>query len=171
MDNKIITLPQEKTIKEKVKEKKDRLILEKEKWDLEDEYFEPTIQYEILINKTNTKVYKKMIQQIQRKISSYKAQDKEKKLFDNEKFINMEIVLEKIEKCTMKCFYCSDEVKILYKAVKDPKQWSIERINNDYGHNSDNFEIACLKCNLNRKTMYHERYLFTKQLNIVKNDI
>ena len=90
MDNKIITLPQEKTIKEKVKEKKDRLILEKEKWDLEDEYFEPTIQYEILTNKANTKVYKKMIQQIQRKISSYKAQDKEKKLFDNEKFINME---------------------------------------------------------------------------------
>ena len=57
MDNKIITLPQEKTIKEQVKEKKDRLILEKEKWDLEDEYFEPTIQYEILTNKTNTKVY------------------------------------------------------------------------------------------------------------------
>jgi len=171
MDNKIITLPKEKTIKEKVKEKKDRLILEKEKWNLEDQYFEPNIQYEILKKKINTNVYKKMIQQIQRKISSYKAQDKEKNLFDDDKFINMEIVLEKIEKSVMKCFYCSEDVKILYKMVKDPKQWSVERINNDYGHNIDNFEIACLKCNLSRRTMYHERYLFTKQLNIVKNDI
>lgn len=171
MDNKIITLPKEKTIKEKVKEKKDRLILEKEKWNLEDQYFEPNIQYEILKKKINTNVYKKMIQQIQRKISSYKAQDKEKNLFDDLKFINIEIVLEKIEKSVMKCFYCSEDVKILYKMVKDPKQWSVERINNDYGHNIDNFEIACLKCNLSRRTMYHERYLFTKQLNIVKNDI
>ena len=104
MDNKMITLPKEKTIKEKVKEKKDRLILEKEKWNLEDQYFEPNIQYEILKKKINTNVYKKMIQQIQRKISSYKAQDKEKNLFDDDKFINMEIVLEKIEKSVMKCF-------------------------------------------------------------------
>ena len=40
MDNKIITLPQEKSIKEKVKEKKDRLILEKEKWDVNIEKFQ-----------------------------------------------------------------------------------------------------------------------------------
>lgn len=170
MDNKIITLPQE-TIKEKIKEKKDRVILEKEKWDLEDQYFDPINQYEILVNNDNNKVYSKMIQQIQRKISSYKSQDKEKKLFDNSKFITIEKVIDKIKNCSMKCFYCNDYVKILYKIVKDPKQWSVERINNDFGHNNDNFEIACLKCNLHRKTMYHERFLFTKQLNIVKNDI
>jgi hypothetical protein len=60
-------------------------------------------------------------------------------------------------------------MKILYEHVREPKQWSLERIDNDYGHNKNNVEIACLSCNLRRKTMYHERFIFTKQLNIVKN--
>ena len=50
------------------------------------------------------------------------------------------------------------------------KQWSLERIENQYGHNKENVEIACLSCNLGRRTMYHERYLFTKQLEIIKKD-
>jgi hypothetical protein len=47
-------------------------------------------------------------------------------------------------------------------------QWTLERIDNDLGHNKNNVEIACLNCNLRRRTMYHERYLFTKELNIIK---
>ena len=65
----------------------------------------------------------------------------------------------------------TNNVKILYKLVRESSQWSIERINNEFGHNKDNVTIACLDCNLKRKTMYHERFKFTKQLNIVKNDI
>ena len=49
------------------------------------------------------------------------------------------------------------------------KQWTLERIDNGMGHNKDNVEIACLLCNLRRRTMYHERYVFTKQMmNVVK---
>jgi hypothetical protein len=29
-------------------------------------------------------------------------------------------------------------------------------------------EIACLNCNLRRRTMYHERYVFTKQMGTVR---
>ena len=33
---------------------------------------------------------------------------------------------------------------ILYENVREPKQWSVDRINNDLGHNIDNFVLACL---------------------------
>ena len=59
-------------------------------------------------------------------------------------------------------------VNVLYKNVREPLQWTLERIDNDYGHNHDNVTIACLECNLRRRTMYHERYVFTKQLVIKK---
>jgi hypothetical protein len=45
----------------------------------------------------------------------------------------------------------------------------VERIDNSIGHNRTNIVIACLDCNLHRRTMYYERYVFTKQLNIVKH--
>ena len=52
--------------------------------------------------------------------------------------------------------------------MREEKQWSVERIDNNFGHNKENVTIACLECNLRRKTMYHERFKFTKQLTIVK---
>jgi hypothetical protein len=54
--------------------------------------------------------------------------------------------------------------------VREPQQWTLERMDNDFGHNEGNVVIACLSCNLRRRTMHYERYLFTKQLNIVKVD-
>jgi hypothetical protein len=59
-------------------------------------------------------------------------------------------------------------VQILYEYVRESNQWTLERLDNDFGHNKGNVEIACLNCNLRRRTMYHERYLFTKELSIVK---
>ena len=60
---------------------------------------------------------------------------------------------------------------MIYEEVRDPKQWTLERIDNTRGHNSDNVEIACLTCNLRRRTMYHERYILTKQMcHITKNE-
>lgn len=50
------------------------------------------------------------------------------------------------------------------------KQWSVDRIDNDKGHNNDNYHLACLACNLKRRKQTDEKFLFTKQLNIVKHD-
>ncbi len=46
-------------------------------------------------------------------------------------------------------------------------QKKIERIDNKIGHAIDNVEIACLSCNLRRRTMHHERYLLTKNIQTV----
>jgi hypothetical protein len=70
----------------------------------------------------------------------------------------------------LKCFYCKEYVNIIYEPIREPKQWSLERIDNTYGHNVDNVTIACLSCNIRRRTMYHERYVFTKQLSIIKTE-
>lgn len=154
--------------------KKQRQVIEKEKWEFEDFYYIPENQHPILFDKideNDEKIKNKMIQQIDRKISGYKSQDKEKSLFDETLFINRNQVLELLQECDCKCYYCNEKVHILYKQVREPKQWSLERIDNKYGHNSNNLKIACLDCNLRRRTMYHERYTFTKQLKIVKKDI
>ena len=72
----------------------------------------------------------------------------------------------------MICFYCKEPTNILYEYVREPKQWTIERLDNTYGHNCDNIVIACLSCNLRRRTTHFERYLSTKRIcaGVVKLD-
>jgi len=106
--------------------------------------------------------------QIKAKIQGYHQQDIKKKLYDEMNFVTFDKVLELLYTCKNTCYYCREPVIILYEYVRDNKQWSIERRDNSYGHNCDNIEIACLQCNICRKTMNEERYLFTKQLNIIK---
>ena len=59
---------------------------------------------------------------------------------------------------------------IIYELTRDMKQWTIDRINNELGHNNNNFIITCLDCNLKRKNKKVDNFLFTKQLNIIKMD-
>lgn len=107
---------------------------------------------------------KRVMEQIQQKIRGYKEQDLHKKKFNETAFVSLKNVLEKLKNCQLKCFYCQEPVCVLYENVRDPKQWTLERIDNNFGHNDDNTEIACLSCNLRRKTIHFERYITTKQL-------
>ena len=99
---------------------------------------------------------------------SYKTQDTDKKIYDPNNFIVMNKIIELMIQCNNKCYYCNENLHILYEYVREPKQWTLDRLDNNYGHNNDNVVIACLSCNLRRKTMYHERFLFTKQFTITK---
>jgi 5-methylcytosine-specific restriction endonuclease McrA len=146
-----------------------RVVVEKEKWNWDTETYTPENQYKIFTEKDEkSEIYKRTLQQIQRKINGYKHQDKDKGLFDANKFVRLPYVLDLLQISDFDCYYCKEKVKILYEYIRESKQWSLERIDNDIGHNVDNVKIACLHCNLRRKTMYHERYAFTKQLKIVK---
>ena len=109
-----------------------------------------------------------ILQQMGQKICGYRGQDIHKSLYDESLFINITEVLDLMIKSNNLCFYCKETVNVLYENVREPRQWTLERIDNSRGHNKDNVVISCLNCNLHRKTMHHERYLFTKELNIVK---
>lgn len=106
--------------------------------------------------------------QIHYKLHSYRSQDVNKSLLDESQFVNYEYVIELLREKQLKCFYCKETVLLMYDAVRDSKQWTLDRMDNSMGHNRGNVEIACLICNLRRRTMYHERYLFTKQVGIIK---
>jgi len=107
-------------------------------------------------------------QELERKIASYKQQDLLKKKYNELLFIDIDCILKKLIDSDMYCFYCKCQVYILYEIVRELTQWTVDRINNDEGHNKDNFVISCLNCNIKRRNTNSSKFLFTKQLHLVK---
>jgi hypothetical protein len=104
---------------------------------------------------------------ITKKLHGYKQQDIKNKIFSEYHFVTTDLVLEKLIVSKMKCLYCQKTTMLHYDA-KDKLQWTLDRIDNTMGHNKDNVVISCLECNLKRRNKPVEKYLFTKQLKIVK---
>ena len=144
-------------IKKLTQEKKDnKKRVEIEKLNLPLEYFTFEKQTEIINNistnkEENDSDFKLLSKQIERKISSYKQQDIDKKVLNSEKLINFKSIIDKLIETEIKCYYCKCQMLILYENVRDGKQWTVDRINNEVGHNVDNFVLACLDCNLKRR--------------------
>ena len=110
-----------------------------------------------------------LLREIHRKLEGYRRQDIEKDKYEPGRFVDYPYVEQMLSQ-TLDCFYCKEPVKLLYEMSRDPKQWTLERLDNNQGHNKGNVQISCLNCNLRRRTMYHEKYKFTKQMRLVKDD-
>ena len=110
------------------------------------------------------------IKEIDKKIKGYKQQDIEKKLYEKDKFIDVEHVLSELTGCRLKCYYCKTPCYIIYNEVLSKTQWTIDRIDNNYGHNNGNIVIACLDCNVKRGTMDSDRFKLGKQMKFIKKD-
>jgi hypothetical protein len=169
----IIIIPTDnnkKEIKTK-KDKKDRIVTRDKKWTICDTDYNSELQLNIMKEAdTSNNVYNLICCEIMRKISGYKSQDQKKNKYSENDFIDIDFIKAILIEKELKCYYCCQCVHVLYKQVREPKQWSVERMDNKYGHNKNNITIACLECNLKRKTIYHERFRFTKQLKITKTD-
>jgi hypothetical protein len=165
-----------KLIKENRGKQEERKRVVSEKWNFSEEFFEYNNQIKLINNiftnnyNSNDDISKIIIQQISQKISSYKSQDIIKKKLNNDKLITFESIINKMIECDLKCRYCKKEMIVLYNISREMTQWTVDRIDNDLGHNVDNFHLACLQCNLNRRRRTDEKFLFTKQLNIIKKD-
>jgi hypothetical protein len=156
---------------QKEKEIKKRVV--SEKWTFSEIYFKHEMQLELIKDiqsKNINEVAKIASQQINTKISSYKQQDIIKNRFDEAKFIKFEDVIDKMVNCELMCRYCKCEMFILYDISREMKQWSVDRVDNYVGHNNDNYYLACLECNLKKRRRTDEKFLFTKQLKLVKKD-
>ena len=119
---------------------------------------------ENMIETEENKLKKILLQQIKSKINGYACQDRNKKLFCQEKFVTLNHVIELLKTSKMSCYYCKEETMLMYEYVREPKQWTLERLDNSFGHNNDNVVISCLNCNLRRRTMASERYIQTKEI-------
>lgn len=164
------------------KERSKRIITEKKIWSFTKEELEyenqlvilselkksveksPTEDDSVAIPSSPNKIQRMVFSQIKSKLRSYKEQDMKKNKYDPTRFITIDFILWKLKETAMICFYCKDKTNLLYEFVREPKQWTVERLDNAFGHNCDNIEIACLSCNLRRRTTYFERYLTTKSI-------
>ena len=70
----------------------------------------------------------------------------------------------------LKCLYCKNQVRVFYSKLKDPEQWTLDRIDNDLPHTDDNTVVCCLKCNLQRRVTNADKFAFTKNLKITKKE-
>jgi hypothetical protein len=161
---------------------KKRIITTTKRWDFQPH--EQTLEYQVsllgeLRNWWNERSHdssvltpSKHIQIVKQLIHSkwygYRTQDLEKNLYSVDDFLTEIDIVDLLIDSRLLCFYCQKEIQLLYEHVRETLQWSIERIDNKKGHNRGNVVIACLGCNLRRKTMYYERFRATKQLVITR---
>ena len=108
--------------------------------------------------------------ELERKIKSYKMQDIKKDKLNDEKLIKIDECIDKLVLSKMKCYYCMEDMLLVYENVREPKQWTLDRIDNSIGHHTDNVVISCLDCNLKRRTMNDKKFRFSKQMKIIKKN-
>ena len=102
------------------------------------------------------------------KVRGYKQQDKLKKIFNENQFVTEEFVMGLLDKCDMNCYYCKEKTLLEYDIVREMKQWTLDRMDNTRGHDTDNVVISCLSCNLKRRNIRKDSFLMTSQLSLVK---
>ena len=108
--------------------------------------------------------------ELKKKLNGYKQQDIKKDKYNPETFLNIEDLVDKLVGSKLKCYYCKTNVRVLYDYARDPVQWTLDRKDNNIGHSNSNTVICCLKCNLQRRTQNIEKFMFTKNLKIMKTN-
>jgi len=167
-----IILPCKKEIR-KVKEKKERtkrVVTATSRWKFTEKDLAIENQREAIQNPKHES-YRFILQQMRMKAQSYKTQDLEKGKYDEDRFICVDDIIGKLVESNLSCFYCKESVYVLYEYVREPRQWTLERLDNSIGHTLGNVVISCLSCNLRRRCMNYEKYIFTKQIQIVKSNM
>ena len=76
--------------------------------------------------------------------------------------------MEKLVISKLKCYYCKKNCLIFYENKLEKQQWTLDRLNNDIGHEKNNVVICCYKCNVKRGRLDDNKFKFTKQLRVVK---
>ncbi len=176
-DKKVILFdetPNLKKVKEK-KEPKKRVV--PQQWKIETKDYESVETQKDFLKKIKENNFvgtdyetKLVVQQMERKIYGYKQQDVLKNHFNSEKFITLNNLVDSLIEKDCKCFYCKTDMYVLYDMVRENNQWTVDRVDNDLGHNNDNYVLACLGCNLKRRCRTKEKFLFTKELKIIKRE-
>ena len=106
--------------------------------------------------------------EINKKITSYKKQDIDKKRYVESKFITFDETLDLLCESQLLCYYCRKQMCIFYDNVREKSQWTLDRVDNDICHSKDNLVVSCLSCNLQKRRRESEAFKFMKQMKIEK---
>jgi hypothetical protein len=109
-----------------------------------------------------------IIREIDTKRKAYIYQDKHHEIYDPRYSITTDKIVELLVSSELLCYYCREICQVTYKESMCRRQWTLDRIDNNYGHNDMNVVIACLDCNLKRGTMDSERFRQGKQFTFRK---
>ncbi len=109
-----------------------------------------------------------VIREIDTKRKAYIYQDKQHKIYDPRYTITTDRIIELLVGADLLCHYCREICQVAYKEAMCRRQWTLDRTDNNYGHNDANVVIACLDCNLKRGTMDAERFRQGKQFTFRK---
>ena len=109
-----------------------------------------------------------VIREIDTKRKAYIYQDKHHQIYDPRYTITTDRSVELLVSADLLCHYCREICQVAYKEAMCRRQWTLDRTDNNYGHNDANVVIACLECNLKRGTMDAERFRAGKQFTFRK---
>ena len=109
-----------------------------------------------------------VMKEIKRKFNSYKSQDKQKHKFNKDEHVTIDDVLRMMNESNLTCYYCKRDLCIFHSKKRVGHQWSLERLNNNLGHYTTNTCIACLQCNLQRRTDNYEYFKQGKSMVVDK---
>lgn len=171
--HKITIVNTDTLIPPKVKEKKMRI--QTHTWNIDDAELLHETQLTIVNNIHCNSIEKSeytttFMNNLKNKLSSYKQQDILKHKLDLNNFVSLENIIFLLFESKLKCCYCHNEVYVLYKQVREMSQWTLDRINNNLGHNIGNLVIACLSCNLKRRRINKNSFMFTKNMTITREN-
>ena len=109
-----------------------------------------------------------ILREIDGKRKAYIYQDKQHNIYDPRYTVTTNRIVELLVESEFACHYCREICQVTYKEAMCRRQWTLDRIDNNYGHNDMNVVIACLDCNLKRGTMDAERFRTGKQFTFRK---
>ncbi len=118
----------------------------------------------------NAEINNDFNKELKAKYNAYKNQDRIKNKYDEDKHITYMQMIKKLYDSQLTCYYCNCSLLILFNKKREGTQWTLERLDNNLGHYESNTCIACLKCNLKRRTDSHEYFKQGKQLTLIKLD-
>lgn len=113
-------------------------------------------------------IERRILSEVKRKRNGYKSQDVRREIYDSNLFISLEQTLEHLVSSRLRCAYCHEKVDVVYTQVRSPTQWTLDRIDNEVGHHAENTVVSCLRCNLRRRTTDYDKFVFTRELKLVK---
>lgn len=149
-----------------VKEQKNRV--ETATWNVNVSELSHFSQLFKLTTRCNDKYFRLLVSHIKGKLTNYKQQDVLKNKYEATQFVPFDEVVHLLCRSNLRCHYCDVSVYILYEKVRQQVQWTLDRIDNDKGHNVNNVVVACLQCNLKRRRTNKDAFMFSKNMVVKK---